>query len=146
MTPDEHKNFAKETFARCWDLLGRSLSDGEKRDLVGYALTSRYHWQQVGGAQQLAIADWMASRAYAAVGQSELSVEYAMASLKYGDEGFPGWLKASLNEGVARAYSSAGNRQMRDMYVARALTELEKESDTEDAELIRSQIEELLDD
>jgi hypothetical protein len=88
MTSDEHKNFAKETFARCWDLLGRSLSN----------------------------------------------------------EGFPDWLKASLNEGVARAYAAAGDHQMRDTYLARALTDLERESDTEDAELIRSQIEELLDD
>lgn len=146
MTSDEHKNFAKETFALCWDLLGRALSDNEKRDLVGYALTSRFHWQQVGGAQQLAIADWMASRAYASVGQSALAIDYAKASLKYGDEGFPDWLKASLNEGVARAYAAAGDHQMRDKYVARALTELEKESVTEDAGLIRSQIEELLDD
>jgi len=146
MTSDEHKNIAKETFARCWDLLGRSLNDDEKRDLVGYALTSRYHWQHVGGAQQLAIADWMASRAFAAVGQPGLAVDYAVASLQHGDGDFPNWLKASLNEGVARAYSSAGDHQSRDMYVARALTELEKESDSEDAELIRSQIEELLDD
>lgn len=146
MTADEHKNLAKQTFAQCWDLLGRSLTDDEKRDLVGYALTSRYHWQQTGGVQQLAIADWMASRAYAAVGQSALAIDYAMASLKYGDEGFPGWFKASLNEGVARAYASAGDHQMRDTYVGRALTELEKESDSEDAGLIRSQIEELLDD
>jgi hypothetical protein len=127
MTADVHENFAKETFARCWDLLGRSLNDAEKRDLVGYALTSRYHWQQVGGGQQLA-------------------VEYAMASLKHGNEDFPSWLKASLNEGVARAYASAGDHQLRDKYVARALTELEKEPAPEDAGLIRNQIEELLDD
>lgn len=146
MTADENRNFAKQTFARCWDLLGRSLSDEEKRDLVGYALTSRYHWQQIGEAQQLAIADWMASRAYAAVGQPALAIEYAMASLKHGDGGFPGWLKASLNEGIARAYASAGDHQTRDTFIGRALTELEKESDQEDAGLVRSQIEELLDD
>jgi hypothetical protein len=146
MTADEHERFAKETFARCWDLLGRSLSDAEKRDLVGYALTSRYHWQQIGAAQQLAIADWMASRAFAAVDQPALAIDYAMASLKHGDEAFPGWLKSSLNEGIARAYASAGDHQLRDKYVALALTELEKESDSEDAGLIRSQIEELLDD
>lgn len=146
MTSDENRNFAKQTFARCWDLLGRTLSDAEKRDLVGYALTSRYHWQQIGGAQQLAISDWMASRAYAAVGQPALAIEYAMASLIYGYEGFPNWLNASLSEGVARAYAAAGDDQMRDTYIGRALTELEKESGPEDAGLIRSQIEELLDD
>lgn len=146
MTLDQHKNFAKQTFARCWELLGRSLSDDEKRDLVGYALASRYHWQQVGGAQQLAIADWMASRTYAAVGQPDLAINYATASMKYDDEAFPNWLKASLNEGFARAYSSAGDHHMRDKYVALALTELEKETDSEDAGLIRRQIEELLDD
>ena len=146
MNADDNENVAKQTFALCWDLLGHTLSDDEKRDLVGYALASRFHWRQVGSAQQLAIADWMASRAYAAVEQSALSIEYALASLKYGGEGFPGWLKASLNEGVARAYASAGDHQMRDKYVGLALTELEKESDKEDEGLIRSQIEELLDD
>ena len=146
MTSDENRNFAKQTFAQCWDLLGRTLSDAEKRDLVGYALTSRYHWQQIGGAQQLAIADWMASRAYAAVGQPALAIEYAMASLKFGDEGFPNWLNASLSEGIARAYAASGDHYMRDTYIGLALIELEKESDTEDAGLIRSQIEELLDD
>lgn len=146
MSVDEHKNLAKHTFARCWDLLGRSLTDDEKRDLVGNALTSRYHWQQIGGAQQLAIADWMASRAFAAVGQPSLAIEYALASMKFSKEEFPGWLKASLNEAIARAYAAAGDHELRDMYVGRALTELEKESDPEDAALIRSQIEELLDD
>ena len=74
MTSDENKNFAKQTFAQCWDLLGRTLSDDEKRDLVGYALTSRYHWQQIGDAQQFAIADWMASRAMPLSGSLRLQL------------------------------------------------------------------------
>lgn len=146
MSDEEHKRQARHTYGLCWELLGRTLRDFEKRDLVGYALTSRYHWQQVGGPKELAIADWMASRAYAAVGQPTLAIDYALASLNHGFEKFPAWLKASLNEGIARAYASAANNRQRDEYVALALAELNKEADADDAEIIRGQIADLLDD
>ncbi len=146
MSDEEHKRQARQTYNLCWELLGRTLRDYEKRDLVGYALTSRYHWQRVGGPQELAIADWMASRVYAAVGQPTLALEYALVSLNHGFEEFPAWLKASLNEGVARAYASASNHKQRDEYVSLALAELNKETDVDDAGIIRGQIAELLDD
>lgn len=146
MSDEEHKRHARHTYGLCWEYLGRTLLEHEKRDLVGYALASRYHWQRVGGPQELAIADWMASRAYAAVGQPNLAIEYARASLNHGYEEFPAWLKASLNEGVARAYAAASDHKRRDDYVSLALIELEKETDADDAEIIRGQIAELLDD
>lgn len=146
MSNEEHKRHARQTYGLCWEFLGHTLRDFEKRDLVGYALTSRYHWQRVGGPQELAIADWMASRAYAAVGQPTLAIEYALASLNHGYEEFPAWLKASLNEGVARAFASSSNNKRRDEYVSLALAELAKETDSDDAEIIRGQIAELLDD
>lgn len=146
MSDEEHKRHARHSYSLCWEFLGRTLRDFEKRDLVGYALTSRYHWQRVGGPQELAIADWMASRAYAAVGQPELAIDYALASLNHGFDQFPSWLKASLNEGIARAYASASDNRRRDEYVSRALAELAQETDADDAEIIRSQIAELLDD
>lgn len=146
MSHEDHKGHARWTYGLCWELLGRTLDEGEKRNLVGYALASRYHWQQVGGPQEFAIADWMASRAYAAVGQPDLALDYAFASLSHGFDTFPAWLKASLNEGIARAYASGSNKEARDEYVALALSDLNKEADAEDAELIRGQIAELLDD
>lgn len=146
MSYEEHRRHARHAYGLCWELLGRTLREFEKRDLVGYALTSRYHWQHVGGGQELAIADWMASRAYAAAGQPNLAIDYALASLNHGFEEFPAWLKASLNEGIARAYASASDHKRRDEYASKALAELDKESDADDAELIRVQIAELLDD
>lgn len=94
----------------------------------------------------MAIADWMASRAYAAVGLASPAIDYALTSLNHGYEEFPAWLKASLNEGIARAYACAADHPTRDRYVALALTELEKEIDGDDAKIIRDQIAELLDD
>lgn len=146
MSDEEHKRHARHTYGLCWEYLGRTLHDYEKRDLVGYALTSRYHWQKVGGPQELAIADWMASRAYAAAGQPALSIDYALASINHGYEEFPAWLKASLNEGIARAYAAASDHEKRDEYISLAFEELDKETDADDAELIRGQLAELLDD
>lgn len=146
MSSEEHKRHARHTYGLCWEYLGRTLHDYEKRDLVGFALTSRYHWQQAGGARELAIADWMASRAFAVAGLPSTAIDFALTALNHGYEEFPAWLKASLNEGVARAYASASDRPRRDEYVALALAELDKETDAEDAEIIRGQIAELLDD
>jgi len=146
MSDEEHRRHARHTYGLCWEFLGRTLHDYERRDLVGYALTSRYHWQQAGGPQELAIADWMVSRAYAAVSQPVLAIEYALTSLNHGYEEFPAWLKASLNEGIARAYACASDHKQRDEYISLALIELDKEADVDDAEIIRGQIAELLDD
>lgn len=146
MSSEEHRRHARHTYGLCWEYLGRTLHDYEKRDLVGFALTSRYHWQHAGGPRELAIADWMASRAFAAVGLPSTAIDFALTSLNHGYEEFPAWLKASLYEGVARAYASASDRSRRDEYVSLALAELDKESDAEDAELVRGQIAELLDD
>lgn len=94
----------------------------------------------------MAIADWMASRAFVAAGLPSAAIDFALTSLNHGYEEFPAWLKASLNEGVARAYASASDRSRRDKYVSLALAELDKESDADDADLVRGQIAELLDD
>ena len=45
-------------------------------------MTSRYHWQQAGGsAEEMAIADWMVSRCFAALGASALALDFARAAL-----------------------------------------------------------------
>jgi hypothetical protein len=139
----DHKHFAIQSYSLCWELLVRERTDEENRNLVGAALTSRYHWRHVGGKQEKAIADWMASRAFAMIGEANLAKVFAEASMLYDDGSFPAWLKASLLEGLARAHHVSGEFERRDLYVSQALAELERERDAEDVELIRQQLSDL---
>jgi hypothetical protein len=144
MPHSENRHFAVTAYGQCWELLGRARTPEEDRNLLGAALTSRYHWQEAGGDQERAVADWMVSRACAAIGEAELALKFANASLAYENRTFPAWLRASLQEGMARAHSVAGDIAQRDLYVSQALLELDAESDPEDADLIRNQLSDLL--
>jgi hypothetical protein len=138
----EHRELAAQAFNATWDLLDAEPSPARDRDLLGCALTSRYHWQQVGGARELAVADWMVSRCFADLRAGELAVTYAEASHEHSADGFPAWLVASLHEGLARAYASSGALDARDAQVALAREVLATETEAEDREHIASQVEE----
>jgi hypothetical protein len=109
MEISEHKKLATKYFNACWDLLDQGASSQRDRTLLDSAFTSRTHWQIVGGAGESAIADWMISRAFGAIGCVELSLEYAKLAFAHDESTFSNWLKASLHEGLARAYSLVGN-------------------------------------
>ncbi len=108
---------AKETFNRCWTLLETPDRTPEQDvELLGCALTSRYLWQLAGGPEQVAMADWMASRAAASIAERRdrstygaLSVEFAQLAEAATTEEFPDWMQASHAEGMARAAKAAGD-------------------------------------
>ena len=52
----------------------------------------------------------------------------------------PQWLVASTQEGMARAHAVAGHEEERDRWAAEARSTLEDVDDTEDRELIESQL------
>ena len=54
-----HREIAKQQFNRCWDLieLAERSPDDEVVMLLA-AMTSRWHWGQIGGAEQIATGDW----------------------------------------------------------------------------------------
>jgi hypothetical protein len=138
---DQHHLIAATTYNECWDLLESERTAAQDRDLVGLAYTSRYHWQRAGGGtEELAIADWMVSRCLAAVGAGDLAVDAAHAAVEGLDPHAPGWLQASLQEGLARAWSAAGDRAARDAAIERARDLLSHEPDVESRVLIEEQI------
>ena len=108
--------------------------------MLDASLTSRSHWQVVGGPQQFAMADWMVSRAYVQLNDPVLAIEYALVSLSHDQKEFPAWLKASIYEGLARAYRSAGNTPEFERYKGLAIDALSLETDPEDKGFIAGQI------
>ena len=139
---DEHLAFAKATYNACWDLLDLAeRTPAQDTELLATSFASRYHWYAVGSAQERVIANWMVSRAAAAVREGGLAVRFAIeadAELEASDQ--PAWLRASVYEGLARAYASQGNAAMRQRYLDQANAALAHESDPEDAALIAEQI------
>ena len=50
-----HREIAKQQFNRCWDLIELAeRSPDDEVDMLLAAMTSRWHWGQVGGAEQIA--------------------------------------------------------------------------------------------
>jgi len=143
MTPEEHRALASSTYNQCWDLLETDRSPEQDLDLLTLALTSRYHWQQVEGAQEHAIADWMASRCAAAIDQPGLALAFAQTSTKHDASEFAPWLAASLLEGQARAWAATGNLRERDRLIKLARAYLADEPDEGNRDLIEAQIREL---
>lgn len=144
MTPDDHRATAVATYNACWSLLEATRTPEQDRELLTAAFTSRYHWAQVGGPGECAVADWMVSRCAAATGDAPLALSFARASRTHDDSGFEPWLRASLIEGLARAHHCAGDAEDRDRLVAEALAALDGEPDPENAEVIRDQLAELV--
>lgn len=138
--PLTHRQLAAQTHNQTWELLEADRTPAQDLDLLGHALTSRYHWRVAGGDQQKAVADWMASRCCAALGLVELAVRFADAALAGKPADAPHWLVASLHEGRARAAAAVGDAAGRAEHVAIAEAELAQETDEEDAVHIRTQL------
>ena len=139
-----HMSIAVSTFNISQELLNTTRNGEDDRTLLTAAFTSRHHWQQIGGAEELAIADWLVSRAAAATGHAAMALQFAQAAIDGDADDFPAWLRASLFEGMARAHHAAGDPAMRDHFIAQARAVLVHESGAADAALIEAQIAELL--
>jgi len=137
-----HKKLAGQLFNRCWDLLETEPRDGaQDRELLTAALASRFHWQTIGTDENLAVSDWMASRAFAAVGDGRAAVDFASAALARVEQaGLGDWVIASMYEGLARAHAAAGDRAARDVAYAKAERAVAAIKDVEDRDLIASQL------
>jgi acyl-CoA reductase-like NAD-dependent aldehyde dehydrogenase len=140
----EHRTIAIENFNRAQDLFHQARTPEQDKEMLQAALTSRHHWRLVGGERQFAVSDWLMSRIYATFNEPRLAVEFAISALSHNQKDFPIWLKASLYEGMARAYKCADEIEEYERYKALAITTLEAEPNQEDREIISSQIREIL--
>ncbi|MBK9738802.1 MAG: hypothetical protein IPO93_04685 [Actinobacteria bacterium] len=144
MTRDvlDDRSVAVATYNRCWDLLeSEQRSPEDDADLLMCALTSRYHWQRCGGDEQRVVADWMVSRAAAAIGQADLAVRFAERALDAVQRGaHPAWLRASVFEGLARAHAALGDTALCDRYASIARLVLDREPDEANREVVAEQL------
>ncbi len=143
MSASEDREIAIASYNRAQELYYSTRTPEQDHEMLQAALTSRHQWRLVGGETQFAVSDWFMSRIYVAFNEPRLAVEFALASISHNQEGFPHWLKASLKEGVARAYKSAKKMHEFEHYKGLALAELALETDPDEVKVIAEQIAEL---
>jgi hypothetical protein len=133
---------AVRTYNDCWRLLDlEERTPDQEAELLTAAFTSRFHWIEVGGDEQLTTADWMVSRAAAAVGDGALAVRFARRAIARAIlSDLPAWLRASVHEGAARAYAVAGDADLRDSEISLAREWLGQEEDPENRAVIEEQL------
>lgn len=112
--------------------------------MLNLAHASRYHWSVIGKPSNFAIGDWQISRVYSALNQKEMAVHFAKTSLETCRKNdLSGWLLASANEGMARAYVANRNYQFAREYLDKARQQLRSQVvDEEDLKTISDQIDE----
>jgi hypothetical protein len=137
-----HRDIAVLTYNACWELLeNEHRTPEEDRALLTLAFTSRHHWSNVGGEEQTIIANWMISRAAAAVGEGTVALNFAQLAFDLAhDADVPDWLVASVHEGFARAYAAAGDARARDDWYASAIELADQIADDEYRALIADQL------
>lgn len=142
MESDDHRAIGATTFNHCWELLDQpERTAAEDAELLTAAFASRFHWSYAGGPEQWILADWMVSRAAAAVGEGRLALTFAERAR---DEALQteaaDWLLASVTEGVARAHAALGDRAAVAEWCRTAQELVARIADEEERALIERQL------
>ena len=136
------RDMAVEYFNAAWTLIDDpDRSAEQERQMLVLACASRQLWSEVGGPAEVATGDWQIAHVAALTGHDDLALDFANAAYELAvASDVPRWLVASTCEGLARAHAAAGHHAEKDAWIATAREQLAKVDDSEDRELIESQL------
>lgn len=139
--PELHRQRAIDFFNRCWELLAEPKSGDRDEALLESAWASYREWSVVGGPQEWTVGEWMLARCAGEAGYGALAIDAAIRGHERARSfDAPDWLLASTSEGVARAFSDAGDHVRADEWATRAASEIEALTDDDDRVLLRGQL------
>lgn len=136
---------AARLFNEVWTLLERPDRTARDDDrMIHAAHASRLDWDDAGTDQERAVGEWQVSRVYATLGHGSSALFHAGRAREYAaSEGVEAWVRASAEEGLARAYAVNGQldqaREARD----RSRDLLAEVTDAEDREIVRADLDSL---
>lgn len=136
------RSLAVSLFNATWELIDRAdRTDDEDVEMLLSATASRWHWGQVGTAEQVAIGDWQVGHVASLLGLGELALRFAERHLAAAlSQGWAGWRLASAHEGVSRAYAILGDDVASASHRGDAEAALALEPDEENRAVIESQL------
>ncbi len=110
---EAHRDFAKQTNGRTWQLLQKEyLSEDEKDELMYAAYASAYHWFNIGTVVNQQRGEWLISRAYSKLGNGTMALSHAQRCLALTDSNNPEFHNFDLAyalEAMARAHALQNN-------------------------------------
>ena len=137
-----HREVGVDRFNATWGLIdARDRSADDDVELFLSAMTSRWHWGQVGGPEEISTGDWLVAHAASLLGLGDLALLFAHRNLAIAEgQGWTGWRLASAHEGLARAHAVSGDGAGRARHLAAAEAALANEPDAEESQIIASQL------
>jgi hypothetical protein len=141
---DLHKKLGIELFNYTWELLDKPQRTREEADtMIHAAHASRFHWEKGGGtAVNLARGEWQVSRVYAVLERAEAARYHGQRCLELCQEnGIADFDLAFAYEALARAASSAGDKEERDQYLALAQEAAQQIAEKGDRDLVLHDLE-----
>ena len=143
--PQTHRQLAVDLFNRTWALLDKPVrSDEDKAEMLTVAFASRYHWRQIGDAENFSVSDWQISRVAAVLGYPELAEEYGRRSLHVASlAGLAPFYVGYAHEALARAARLAGNRDDVAEHLEAGLERLSQVEDAAERDLLSADLKEI---
>lgn len=143
--PQTHRQLAVDLFNRTWELLDKQVrSDEDKAEMLTVAFASRYHWRQIGDAENFSVSDWQISRVAAVLGYPELAEEYGRRSLHVASlAGLAPFYVGYAHEALARAARLAGNRDDVAEHLEAGFERLSQVEDAAERDLLAADLKEI---
>lgn len=110
---EAHREFAKQTNGKAWELLQKeNLSEDEKDELIYASYASAYHWSNVGTVVNRQRGEWLISRAHSKLGNGSMALSHAQKCFELTDSNNPEFQSFDLAyamEAMARAHALQNN-------------------------------------
>lgn len=132
------RRLAVDLFNGVWQLLDKPDRTPEDDDrMLHMAHASRYHWDQIGTAENRSRGEWQCSRVYAVLGRAEPALHHATRNLEIcRANGIGDFDLAFAYEALARSYALAGEAEQARAWTERARAAAADIAEDEDRELV----------
>lgn len=139
-----HRWFAAQCFNETWALLDKpDRNAADDATMVHCAHASRWHWEQVGDASNLAVGEWQIARVYATLGRGDAAMRHAEASLTLCHQHkLSAFLLGCACEACARAAKASGESDYARELLTEARGVLALVTDADEIEVLTADIEE----
>ena len=134
----DERAVAAALFNGTWDLMDRTdRTPADDDRMLHMAHASRYHWGEVGTAENVVRGEWQCSRVYAVLGRGEPAMHHARRALQVCEEaGIGDWDLAFCYEALARAHAVAGDAAERDRWLEQGRRAADSVVDAEDRQQV----------
>jgi tetratricopeptide (TPR) repeat protein len=141
----DHRALGVALYNDAWRLLEKDRTPDEEDELLHQAHASAFHWLKAPECEpkNRARGEWLCSRVYSVLGRAEPALHHAERCLAITEaerETMEEFDLPFAYEALARAYGVAGNTDDAERYERRAREAADGMADTEDKELVLSDL------